>query len=329
MKSCNAFSTSSSYLVKPNNVFYFRLSVPSDLQSVLERKEFRYSLKTSYLGEAKVKSRAIARHIQGVFVDLRERKKAGMTKNQIDPVKMQKSIREYVRNAIDELESYRIDPAEEMTPTDLQMQNLGIEYLQSKMKQALQLSRHVKLMGKQVDKILESQKIELDKDSFEYKKLCRDMLITALDVIEIEKKRMVGDYSLDEVSLRGAVPSTAAPASPTSLPDQQVPAPVDIEPSILLEELIEEYSQQQVKSGRWSARTVEAYRPHFNALVQFLGNVPVKSISKDNIRDYKRLLEKLPPGFAKLEEYETLSGLSPADLEGKHEETIDVTTLSG
>jgi len=263
-----------------------------------------------------------------VFVDLRERKKAGMSKNAINLVQMQASIKEYVLKALDDLESYRIDPGTEMTLSELQMQNHGIEFLQNKIKDAIKLSRHVKLMGKQVDKILESQGIELEKDSFEYKKLCRDMLITALDVIEIEKRRLNGDYSEDLNNVNGiASPVGAVP--PISLSDTPVSTPPEDVSSILLEDVIQEYTQQQVKSGRWNARTVENYRPQFNALVQFLGNVPVNAISKDNMRDYKRLLERLPPGFVRSKEYETISGLDSVNLEGKHEETMDVTTLSG
>lgn len=56
------------YLIERNNILYFRISVPYSLQSVLNKKEIRYSLRTSYLKDARLRSLFLASRIKRIFV---------------------------------------------------------------------------------------------------------------------------------------------------------------------------------------------------------------------------------------------------------------------
>lgn len=57
----------------------------------------------------------------------------------------------------------------------------------------------------------------------------------------------------------------------------------------------------------------------------FGADTPVDKIGVQDARKYVKLLELLPPAFA-LKGYRDLSDLVPRDLEGKHEQTMDITT---
>jgi hypothetical protein len=46
--------------------------VPRDLQHAIGKKELRYSLKTGYIGIAKLKARHVASQVQLIFVQLRK-----------------------------------------------------------------------------------------------------------------------------------------------------------------------------------------------------------------------------------------------------------------
>jgi hypothetical protein len=57
----------STYLVRTPYSYCFRLAVPSDLQTLIGKKELRYSLKTGYLSVAKRKARYLAGVYQNFF----------------------------------------------------------------------------------------------------------------------------------------------------------------------------------------------------------------------------------------------------------------------
>ena len=60
------------YLIRNPYSYCFRMVVPKDLQSLVGRKEMRYSLKTGYLGVAKYKARLLAGQVQRIFKNLRK-----------------------------------------------------------------------------------------------------------------------------------------------------------------------------------------------------------------------------------------------------------------
>jgi len=53
-------SKSPSYLVKNPYSYCFRIKVPEDLQTIINKKELRYSLGTDILSHAKTKARYLA-----------------------------------------------------------------------------------------------------------------------------------------------------------------------------------------------------------------------------------------------------------------------------
>jgi hypothetical protein len=58
---------SQSYLVRSKFGYRFRLSVPQDLQALLGKTEFRYSLHTCSVAEAKCEARRMAGSLQAIF----------------------------------------------------------------------------------------------------------------------------------------------------------------------------------------------------------------------------------------------------------------------
>ena len=62
---------SPSYLVRNAYSYCFRLAIPKDLQTLVGKRELRYSLETGYIGQAKYKSRYLASQLQLLFRYLR------------------------------------------------------------------------------------------------------------------------------------------------------------------------------------------------------------------------------------------------------------------
>ena len=71
------------------------------------------------------------------------------------------------------------------------------------------------------------------------------------------------------------------------------------EPSIVLCKLFEQLKADKVKAGRWGDTTIRNHTPKINALVQFFDDAPVNQITKPMIREYRKLLDRLPPNFVK------------------------------
>ena len=86
--------------------------------------------------------------------------------------------------------------------------------------------------------------------------------------------------------------------------------PRDGQPSILLSELWKQFKSEKVKAGRWRNSTIRNHTPKFNDLLQFVGDVPVNQITKTMIREYRKLLDRLPPNFVK-KGYPDLSVVDP------------------
>lgn len=58
---------SPSYLIRNPYTYCFRMNVPEDIQRYVGKKEWRYSLKTGFVGIAKQKARMLAGNIQYLF----------------------------------------------------------------------------------------------------------------------------------------------------------------------------------------------------------------------------------------------------------------------
>ena len=65
------FVVSSTYTYHTPSGYIFRLRIPKDLQRIVGKTEFRYSLRSGFLREAKVRAQAIAHYIHGLFEKVR------------------------------------------------------------------------------------------------------------------------------------------------------------------------------------------------------------------------------------------------------------------
>ena len=324
MKTKNAFSTSASYLTKPKNVYQMRLKVPPDLHQIIGKKELRFSLRTPYKGEARKYSRAIATKIQSLFMQLRESASMSDQKRQqeLTPDQIQEIIRDYVQGTVEHNELDRAIQEKRLDSDQVDSVSLGFDAIIPDLKEALAQNDHVRAVGRFVDSMLTGRQLGLDSGSSGYRVLCREVLKAKIKLLEIEQRRSLGDYSdgndlqVVESIIRGQHPGISQAAD-------QAPEPVT---SILLKDLIAEYSKQKIDAKRWRPRTVDNHRPKFNSLVQFLGNIPVHQITKEMMRNYRRLLDHLPPRFAQNDDYQDVGKVDIEDLKGKHEQTLDVTT---
>jgi len=149
----------------------------------------RYSLRTGYKSAAKYKAMMMARRIQKLFRYLRESGKlAELTDEQIQGLVLQ-----YVTKSLQELADKWLEPSD---GDRIWIGDDPYGYVEHILEPAQQdwiknlLNGNYKPVEKSVASLFQENGItEINKDSKEYKKLCRKMLEYAVREIDVEKKR--------------------------------------------------------------------------------------------------------------------------------------------
>jgi Glu-tRNA(Gln) amidotransferase subunit E-like FAD-binding protein len=90
------------HLVRNAHSYCFRINVPKDLQRTIGKKELRYSLKTGYVGIARVKAQMIAAQVHRIFDRLR---KGGKKLTELTDDKIQELVQQYLKEYVRGLET--------------------------------------------------------------------------------------------------------------------------------------------------------------------------------------------------------------------------------
>ena len=90
--------------------------------------------------------------------------------------------------------------------------------------------------------------------------------------------------------------------------------------------MVNQYVAEMNPTGRWTEKTAEDYRSAFDLFIEIIGDVPVKSIGFDTIREYKNTLLRLPPYSRQYPKYKEKS--FKEILEMDFEKTLSVTTVN-
>jgi len=284
------------------------MAVPKDLQPIIDKKELRYSLRTGYLSTARLKARMIAGEVQLIFKLLR---KGNSALKELPDTKIQEMVKKYLKSYIDGLEERMY--SDEPTPFDNDRDGFfhyiyGLEYIKEDIVAYLG-TRDYKTVESIVDDMLKENGITgIDKSSVSYQKLCRGILRAQLKGIDAEKKHMLRDSS-------GGI-NTVSPIS--------VQKPIEHPDSELLSEVIKRHvSEAKVK---WNPKTVSTHTSTLNLFVEVVGDVPIQSITRKKVGEFKDVLKKLPPNMRKVKKYRDKT--IPQILEMDVKKTLATLTIN-
>ena len=276
-----------SYLIRNPYSYCFRLIVPKDLQKFVGKKELRYSLKTGYIGVAKQKSRFLAGQLQLIFRYLR---KGGAILSRLTDDQIQELVQKYIRNSI---ESWDRDFYEK--PDDDHIGNTpfeSIEFFDDIRDQFISElnAGDFRNIEDSVKDLLEKNRINgIDQGSLEYRKLCAEILKAEIQLMPLQKKHMLCDFSYKEKLFNlfpGAYPTTTDPIGV-----------VEIQSSDALSKVIGDFWNEKERTYK------ERSKPEIKrALDHFMNNLgagtPIHSVDGQVIREYKQKLmgEEYRPG---------------------------------
>ena len=273
------------YLVRTAYSYCFRASVPKDLQRLVGRRELRYSLKTGYVGGARIKAQIIAGRVHQIFECLR---RSGRKLSDLTDERIQELVQQYLKESLENLETrfYEEDPRGTIVDRNDLHRYLGeLDSIKDDIIEYLGIGSY-ETVERIVAHLLEENGIEgIEKNSPTYIKLCRGVLRAQLQGIDIEKQQMsTGFADIPESQIRKETP----PALPNA--PQEVRSP-------LISEVIERYVNEA--ESNWQPKTKEDNLSSLHLFMEVVGDVPIGSITRQKIGDFKQILMKLPPNMKK------------------------------
>lgn len=305
--------TAPSYLLKHPSGYIFRYCIPQDLKNIVNKTELRYSLRSGSLTVAKRRARLMAGCVQMIMTNIRKGGEVSeLTSEQINHL-----LNKYLKGTLDADEESRIFQngplGEELYKASLS----DYDFMEDQLINDLTHCDDT-FVSDIADKwILEANGIEADKNSFEYKKLCRELLKIHIQIARIQRNREKGDYS-DKIEY--------LPTRKSRLPTASSGYQTEDQPTHLLSEVMSQYFAESEKAGNWTLKTKSEIQAILYLFIKVKGNLPIQSVDRSMMSDYKQILMKLPPNMNKVRKYKDRSIHEILNM--KVDKTLSTSTIN-
>lgn len=349
-KTANSHSHAPSYLYRKRNIYYFRYVIPKNMRESLGGTEIRLSLRTAYVREAKLLADklhdALCTDLQGkLMLTLQEIKKrlAALVTN----------LAEFQAATFEKMEydSFYVDADDALSAKELRYKQKALyqdrrrqeamyenwlaeklngpilssitakeynELLDKPFKSesffALYTERHAAfLINKGIfsKEEIEENKAVIGKALMQASLMFNDYVVADEDGNTIEAQKILADY-LATANL------PLAPAVPQSPP----PAPK----KLLYSEAVEKYIAAKLQENAWKPHNVPDIRTRLLNFVEIKGDIPIEDISRQDMRSFMEILQKLPPHRNKSKKY---AGKSITEVLAMNpEQTLNVATIN-
>lgn len=287
-----------SHLHRQGGVWHYRMAVPHRLRPLLDRTEIKRSLGTGYVRLARAKAQqvgaVVARFL--VMLDTMKGGSSPMTDADSTPQKLQRILDRLVSDALEDWENQKAsssDPFDTGFPAD-HAEVLSI--LEAKTKDAL-ARNSIRFFEPTVDALLAEHGIALEKDSPEYRRFALEVMKREIEAAHIGQARAVGDYS-DKYA-------TASLTPPIVQPVAQVPPHLQVS-TVTLSAGIAKYKEVQ-RQEDITATTLAKYDLFLDEFLELVGDKPVASLVRDDIREYRSVIHRLPKNRTRVKEYKDKS----------------------
>lgn len=304
---------SPSYLYKKGNIFYFRYKFTAKEKIQFQHSEFRISLQTGFVHEAKKLARQLRSKLEGILMQNQDETSFTDLKNQLIaelkrlmdscPKKNPPSISEikkrmniFLQKNLDNMDSSLYQPQHGVIARNNKL-------LPASIKETLDQSLFfLKLSVNDPNKLIKSHFPDtifelLHKKIFSIDELTEENLITIINEyhkMQISLNRILyerekGNYAYEKQFM--------SPAAPQPIPQIQ---PSIQEPPVgpTLFEALDSYINEKLRMKSWTERTQGDFITKLKFFCQQVTDIPVGSITKQHIREIKDTIEKLPAGYS-------------------------------
>ncbi len=317
------------YLVRNPYSYCFRMIVPINLRKFVGKTELRYSLRTGNLRTAKHKAQLLAGQVQLIFRYLRKESKA-LSKLSDDQIK--ELVHQYIKTSIEDWDKSFYEEFDlEVDPPPFDDARTLKSYIDTldDIRQDLIVNLNLgdfSMLEKSTNELLKKNGINhITKSSIEYRKLCAEIHKAAIQLLPMEKRHMHCDFSYKE-ELPTIFPDVfKKPPEQTSQTTQSGGQNTVEKDAYLLSTVIKNYVAENEK-GNWTEKTKQETESSLNLFLEVMGNVPIKTLSRRQISEFKAVLQKLPPNRNKVKKYRDKSIQQLLDM--NLDKTLSLRTIN-
>jgi integrase len=238
------------------------------------------------VGVARAKAQIIAAQVHQIFAYLR---RDGRKLSDLSDEEVQELVHQYLKGYVEGLESrYEEDPPF-LDERDFYSYIDMLDDIRDDIIGYLGIGDYSTVEENVADLLGKNGVDGIEKGSPAYIKLCRGVLRAQLKGIELEKKHMSGDFSGTlEPSFTGLLPSSPFKAN-------------EEEEGERISEVIDRYvSEAEVK---WKDKTKHENLSILKLFVKVVGDIPIQTVTRRKVAEFKETLQKLPPNINKNPNY--------------------------
>jgi len=314
------------YLYLKGRIFYYRYRLPKWLVGESSQREIRVSLRTAYQAQASRLSAQLHVFLTALLEDF------AMPGKKLDPnvstvTMLRDMVQGYVKDILDAPGKRHISPEEirkrlngylvykldqeaacaappdgiEMLNENGEFEQVDLANLQDEIaSEAITSINTGQDFGEQIkksvmelvnDKVFDAS--EISRESIDA--IVKNHLMMQVNLAKTRAARLRGDFSFEQAFYR----SEKTPYQGNIVTSVVSETEQHISSSILLSELIEKFCETKFKDGAWNKRTVPDHKNRVSNLLEILGDNPIDTISRQDMRKFRDILQKLPPNWRK------------------------------
>lgn len=325
------------------SIYYFRYAFSKELREKFQHTEIRISLRTGFVHQARKIARYLSVCLEKLLMDDEKGKNYKILRDDLArelesflagyPEKNPPSIRE-IKSRIDGLRQKYMDEADKTLFQPPSGTLFGNDHKPTQVAphEWLDHSRVIfmqpatnnptRLMALHYpDAVLELLKLGIFKPE-EITQETTPQIINEYHKMHISLNRIFserehGNYAYER--------EFAAPLPQSTIPQNIAPEPVP-QKGLLLSDFIKQFMDTKIKDGRWTERSIPTHENRISTLIDILGNIPVASIDRTKMREFRDKLVKLPPNRTRSQQYKDKS--IDELLKMNIKTTLNITTVN-
>ncbi len=258
--------------------YYFRSKIPKDLQDIFQCGIIKKALKTKDLKTALSSVKVLTDNFYRIVNLIRS--------DILNKEQMRLLARKFLDNMLNSFEDLTIRA--KLYPT-LETRDNRIGQYQTMIdifKNSLPLAQ-THWVERDVDELLAEESITLEKNSNDYRKLCREFTKALIQVYNIEIERIKGNFD------------TEYDKSLSVTPPERNPIQVSDKKGKLLSKVIAQYCKEKIDGKDWNAKNAEETQNFYKQFVEIIGDKDIKEYDRPELLDYRGLLIKFPANVNK------------------------------
>jgi Domain of unknown function (DUF6538) len=248
--------------------YYFRVRVPGKLYKYFGCKELKKSLYTSDLKTAKQSVKPYISEYERVVTIVRSNILAKEEKEQL--------VRQFFKEALDRAENRKLHPSKPVSKDDVE--GVFRDMICSVKEWLNNGSEEIEPI---LDNFLSGKGIGIDKTSFDYKKLRRDINKAIIKYLEVEIERYNGNYDNWYDDFR------------STLKPREVYQQLPIRKGKHLSELIDDYIREKTTKNDWNGKNTAESIQLYKQFLEIMGDKDILELKREDFVEYMKILQNI------------------------------------